>query len=374
MKKYLLLLLIFIGGISPAAKALNNSTRDFIVTVGGDVNFARSDENPDITGFLRYGKEVSFEEQTRHIVPLLAGADVNFCNFESVITDLNDLQAEEKQFNFRTHPHGLEFLADAGFNLFSMANNHAYDYGVQGIEQTVQHAKEVRLRYNMAFSGIGSNYEESLTPQVLVINGVRIGFIAFGNGPAQFFPTKTEAGVNSYNSDNHLKVALRRLKNLNVDLRFVSIHTGTEKVVELESHQEDRFKWILQEGQVDLILAHHPHVVKPVQIINGHLIFYSLGNYFLAGAMDMTRSGIGTDYGLFAKIQFHLSSLTGKYEISTVEAVPLTNTNYSPRPMVGETARQRIEFLNNLSYSQVGAEAAEFTFNPASSTGVWKKN
>ena len=83
-------------------------------------------------------------KQTHRFSYLLGGiaadmdGDLAFINLETVITDRNDLAPEAKgkgAFHFRSHPAALKALIHAGFNLFSLANNHSFDYGAAGVEE-----------------------------------------------------------------------------------------------------------------------------------------------------------------------------------------------------------------------------------------------
>ena len=79
-----------------------------------------------------------------------------------MVTDRNDLKPEKKgsgkeaPFHFRSHPAALKALIDVGFNLFSLANNHAMDYGDPGAEETLYHLAVANTERAIAFAGLGA--------------------------------------------------------------------------------------------------------------------------------------------------------------------------------------------------------------------------
>lgn len=343
---------------------------DFIVSVGGDVNFTTHQALPNEEGFLKYGQKVSFEKMTAGIVGLLRGADVNFANIETVVTDRSDLEPQSKAYNFQTHPNALLHLTGLGFNLFSLANNHAHDFGVEGIEETLKHMRAAQENETLAYSGLGDNLEQATQPAILTIKGVRIALIAIGNTPASFSPTATKAGALSYGNEAVLRKALKKLREAQADLRFVSVHNGTERQIELDRGQRDFFHRLLREGRADVVIGHHPHVVRPVEYVNGKVIFYSLGNYMMAGAGNMDAFGPSRDYGLFAKMYFKKDD-QGFWRIRALSAVPLTQMHRQPQQMKSAPAQERIQILNQLSADQLGATGVEFEIEPQTGTGVW---
>src|SRR3990170_2612574 len=128
------------GGLLYGASRAAPRDRLTIVLVG-DTGFNPTDAKVDAKG-VRKGKQVMSFTETLAGISRDVDGDLAFVNLETVITDRNDLAPEGKgkgAFHFRSHPAALKALIDAGFNLFSLANNHAFDYGAPGIEETLYH-------------------------------------------------------------------------------------------------------------------------------------------------------------------------------------------------------------------------------------------
>ncbi len=85
---------------------------------------------------------------------------------------------------------------------------------------------------------------------------------------------------------------------------------------------------------IDLVVGHHAHVVRGVEIAGKSLIFYGLGNFLHQGTADITGKGVCRDWGLMARV--HLKKQAdGKLALRAVEAIPVTDTHFRPRPLTG---------------------------------------
>ena len=154
-----------IGGVQPSTPHASALDRLTIVLVG-DTGFNPTDAKVE-PGGVRKGKKLTSFSDTLAGISSEVDGDLAFVNLETVITDRNDLAPEGKgkgAFHFRSHPAALKALIDAGFNLFSLANNHSYDYGPQGVEETLYHVAVANAEKAIAYTGIGSNFDEAIHP------------------------------------------------------------------------------------------------------------------------------------------------------------------------------------------------------------------
>ena len=78
-------------------------------------------------------------------------------------------------------PSNMADLADAGFNVITLAGNHAYDQGAPAIEDTIAGFKKLGI----AYTGAGMNIDEARTPAIIERGGTRFGFLNYNCvGPA----------------------------------------------------------------------------------------------------------------------------------------------------------------------------------------------
>jgi poly-gamma-glutamate synthesis protein (capsule biosynthesis protein) len=343
------------------------------IVLVGDAGFNATDAQVDAKGWHK-GKAVTpFADMTSGIAKDIDG-DLAFVNLETVVTDRNDLRPEKKgggdkdaPFHFRSHPAAVKALIDLGFNLFSLANNHASDYGAPGIEETLYHLAIANTERAIAFAGIGSNFEEAIKPACLNLDGTRVGFDAIGiiTGDYQRYrATDKSAGQASYRNRPDFEAVVNKLTALPADYRILSIHYGLEGRVVPDDRQLDEWRgFAVGEKGIDLIVGHHPHVAQGVELDGKSLIFYGLGNFLHPGTTEMTRFGPCRDYGLMAKV--HLARIDGAWRVEAIEAIPLTNTQTHPERFAAKEAELRINALNHLAAGlddqAKGAKGVRFT-------------
>lgn len=216
----------------------------------------------DGTGFLR------------QVTPILSAADIAFGNLEGVLLDggepVKQCGNSSRCFLFRTPTRYAAYLAAAGFDLMSLANNHARDFGEAGRDSSMAALDAVGIRH----SGREGTWAE------VTVRGVRIAMIAFA----------PNVGANSLNDHD---IAVGRVRELAAthDIVIVSFHAGAEgegaETLPFGREYyagEDRgdsvlFAHAMIDAGADLLLGHGPHVPRAVELYRDRLIAYSLGNF-----------------------------------------------------------------------------------------------
>ena len=208
------------------------------------------------------------------VAPVLSAPDVTFGNFEGVLLDGGEpvKQCKDKRvcYLFRTPTRYARYLKLAGFDVMSLANNHARDFGEEGRSSSMA---------ALAAEGIHTSGREGTTAS-FVANGRRIAMVAFA----------PNVGSNSLN-DPQIAIPLVQGLAATHDIVIVSFHAGAEGngaerlpfTREIYAG-EDRgnvveFAHQMIDAGADLLLGHGPHVVRPLEIYNDRLIAYSLGNF-----------------------------------------------------------------------------------------------
>ena len=340
-------------GDSQTAAARPTSPDRMTIVLVGDTGFNRSDAPVDAKG-LRKGKQVTaFSYMLGGIAGEIDG-DLAFLNLETVVTDRNDLTPEGKgkdAFHFRSHPLAVKALINTGFNLFSLANNHAFDYGGPGIEETLYHLAVANAERAIAYAGIGSNFDEAINPGCIDLDGTKIGLSAIGiitGDQPQYRAGPNSPGQASYRDRADFEAAVDKLAAMPADYRILSDPLRARRPRDPDDRQFDDWrKFAAEEKGIDLIVGHHPHVAQGVELDGKSLIFYGLGNFLHPGTAEMTRFGICRDYGLMAKV--HLARIDGAWRVEAIEAIPLTNTQLRPAPFAAQEAEKRIYALNHLA-------------------------
>jgi len=219
-----------------------------------------------------------FDRIWADISPLLKTSDLAFANIEAPVNDKMDWSSYP-QFNM--HSEYVQAAVDAGFNVFSLANNHTNDWYLEGINATRTYFESKK---NVWACGLKTKGGDPITYRLIEKNGWKILFIAFTeilNRPdyakwIDYFPQKKHGEL------------LKQLKELNEkvehDLFVISVHTDEEeyKSQVTESHKLF-YRQLVNECGADIIWANHPHVSKEFELIETEqnkkaFIMYANGN------------------------------------------------------------------------------------------------
>lgn len=223
---------------------------------------------------IHYGLEFdSPMEMARHplrrIAPVFRAADVAFANLETPLSD--DARWSGA---FRTPTAFAGGLAWAGIDVVATANNHALDAEGQGLLDT----REALWRAGVGAVGTGRDLDDARRPFVVEREGIRVAFLGYAqfvNAGPSAFAQPDRAGVVPLDpfvvEEDVARVRER------VDYVVLSFHWGIENAK--ETHPDARaFARRMIDAGADVILGHHPHVPRGVEVYRGKPIVYSLGN------------------------------------------------------------------------------------------------
>lgn len=274
---------------------MSSTTRIFAI---GDVAVNR--EQPD-TIF-----ELVHEQIRQH--------DFAFAQIEAIYSKLGEVNVSGTSSPLRGDPANVAAIGRAGFNLASFASNHCMDYGISAFHDTIAHFRAIP---GMHLFGAGSNLAQARKPVIVEHQGNRIGWLAYcsilpirywadvdrpGCAPARartIYETLepdqpgTPPRILTYPHDEDLAHMLADIQALKaqVDVVMVSMHWGLHfKEGELATY-ETKYARLAIDAGADVILGHHQHILKPVEIYKGKPIFYGLANfafdmYYQPGELD----------------------------------------------------------------------------------------
>ncbi|OGZ19373.1 MAG: hypothetical protein A2Z68_01380 [Candidatus Nealsonbacteria bacterium RBG_13_38_11] len=219
-------------------------------------------------------------------------ADIVFGNLEGIISDKGTKIGSI--YSFRVNPKAMEELALTGFNVLSLANNHALDYGKEALEDCFIRLKDSGISY----VGAGLNEKEAFSLVVKEVNNTKIGFLAYTDLGPEIWKAKEDSGIAWIKESDLEKIEkdIQEAKN-KVDVLIVSLHSGEEYTQKLTQFQIEFPKMAIEAG-ADLIVGHHPHVVQPNEKYQQGYIFYSLGNFIFDQSFSKETMG-----GLLLEVQ-----------------------------------------------------------------------
>lgn len=207
----------------------------------------------------------------KHVSEFINDFDLAFCNLECPVSAVG--QSTGKIYCFRADTSYFSGVQDAGFNLFSLANNHIIDWG----EKACLDTKQLIEKNNLYVVGAGKDQAEAQAPLSIKMNGLKFAFLASVGIPLKdmIWPI-SKSGPAQANLEQLVELILKIRQT--VDYIVVSLHWGTEYEHLPRSHQVIWAHTLINAG-ADLIIGHHPHVLQSIEYYNNRVILYSLGNF-----------------------------------------------------------------------------------------------
>lgn len=184
-----------------------------------------------------------------------------------------------KDYTFRADPSAAAYLDSIGTDIVSLANNHAFDYGPQALDDTFKTLRRV----DMPYVGAGENINEAIKPAYFLVEDKTICIIGATqiegsmSIPHTRPATETENGVFRCVDTTKIQEVIADAKSKS-DFVIVFIHWGTERTDVVREWQIGTARELTASG-ADLIIGAHSHCLQGIDFIDDTPVFYSLGNY-----------------------------------------------------------------------------------------------
>jgi poly-gamma-glutamate synthesis protein (capsule biosynthesis protein) len=295
----------------------------------------------------------------------LAAADIRFAQVERVYSERGELQPHGGAHG-RLPPSMASVMTDCGFNVVSLAGNHAMDWGAEPLLDTIDLLRSKGIKT----IGAGRNLAEARQPAWIDAKGLRVAMLAYcsvlhegyaatpgspGVAPmratARFEPVDYQPGVpprvitTPDAQDLADLVADISAAKQQSDAVVLSLHWGVHFVPRLIADYQRSVAQAAFDAGADLILGHHAHVPKAIEVLRGKTCFYSLSNFIMSssskvtgGAEDFQRNyGVALDpaypnmpYGVDAKRSLVAKAVISKHTIRTSFLPALIDTRLRP--------------------------------------------
>lgn len=239
-----------------------------------------------------------------YIKPIIKKYDLAFYNQETIIGGKHLGLSSYPLFN--TPEEFGDAFVDMGFNIVSLANNHTLDKGEKGIINSLNYWKTK----DVLTAGSYLSFDERVKDNIKKKNNITytlLSYTVYTNGLK--VPKGKDYLVDIFDYDK-VKADVERLRD-KVDLLIVSMHWGYEYSNTPNQQQKEIATFLASLG-VDIVIGHHPHVIQPIEYIDGTLVLYSLGNFVSAQ--------IGTD---------RLTGMIASLKISKEVNNDITTINFS---------------------------------------------
>lgn len=266
---------------------------------------------------------------------VLTAADIAFVNLETSIAR-GGARLPGKGIWFRSAPEFAQELASAGVDVVTLANNHVLDYDDQAFAETLSNLAAA----GVAVCGGGKNMDEARRPRVLSANGISVAFLGYSEfahiywsaaKPKRFVAGEASPGISPWNRDAIVQ-DIRRAKRL-ADHVVVSFHWGDE-YVSMPADRQVQLAHAAIDAGASVVHGHHPHVLQPVEVYHGGVIFYSLGNFVFDQKKPATVESIIAQVGLSPEA------------VVRAEIIPVRIEECRPRPLAAWAARAAVDKIS----------------------------
>jgi poly-gamma-glutamate synthesis protein (capsule biosynthesis protein) len=238
----------------------------------------------------------------RYVRPVLSQADIAFCQLEPNLSQ-RGTRLPQARLAMRTDPRAARAIRNAGFHVLSFASNHCMDWGSEAFLDTLNALQEQNLRV----IGAGRNIEEARRPAFFECQGTRIAFLAYnsilpfgywaeidrpGCVPMRAWTVYeqiehdqpgTPCRIHTLPHQGDLKAMIRDIRNAKsqADVVIVSMHWGIHFVPAVIAEYQREIGHTAIDSGADVIIGHHAHILKGIEVYRGKVIFYSLANFAL---------------------------------------------------------------------------------------------
>ncbi len=209
--------------------------------------------------------------------------DVKIINLETAITR-SDEYWKGKGINYRMNPGNIPCLTAAGIDCCSLANNHVLDWGYDGLLETVETLKKVRIKS----AGAGRDMAEAAAPAIHDISGKgRVIVFSFGTVtsgiPCAWKAAPNKPGINllpdlSEETVRAVGDQVRSVKQAG-DIVVASIHWGGNWGYAIPGEHREFACTLIDEAGVDVIHGHSSHHVLGIEVYHEKLILYGCGDF-----------------------------------------------------------------------------------------------
>jgi poly-gamma-glutamate capsule biosynthesis protein CapA/YwtB (metallophosphatase superfamily) len=217
-------------------------------------------------------------------------ADIAFVNLEGPLYEGGQGTGKScgQCFAFHGPLYYAGVLRSLGIDVVSLANNHSGDYGEEGRNATMGALRQNGIAYG------GLDRDDARTATMILPSGKKVGFIAFA-------PNNGTLNINDLARAADLVRALKKTHDLVMvsfhgggeGWTYVHVNKGTETYVGENRGNVTAFAHTVIDAGADIVIGQGPHVPRAVEVYKGHLVAYSLGNFWTyAGVQTYAVSGM----------------------------------------------------------------------------------
>lgn len=339
-----------------------DKNEEFTITFLGDTmvgnmehNFAASDTR-------------SIEEAFSKVKPLLHKDDYVICNLEGPITSLGrkfDPYHRKPAYSFNMDPLVATTLKRIGVNAASLANNHYFDRGSQGVQETMGSLTEAGIE----FFGLGETVMEAAQPLIVPtkFKGINIGIAGF----SERYSAGKRAGEDDAQSLGFLlptpvdaRLATDLLKQKGVTKKVAFVHWGRNYVSSVDdSNLRQKAQYLVDAGFDMIVGSDGAHLVQEFDFVSGVPVLYNVGNFVFhtpgrfQSRDDDSNGAKPLPFGTATRLMVGEDGSFKRMEIHCI-AVDNRSVAYIPRPCTPQESRRLFSSMGRHVHNHLGANVA----------------
>lgn len=286
---------------------------------------------------LSRGVNRAIEREKNPLLPfsalgdLLRSSDFNFGNLESPVS------GNDRRFGrgliFNTHTHDVQGLTEYNFKIVSLANNHAFDQGLKGLQFTQKFLDEKAIQY----VGVGEDKAQAWQGKTVTAGNIRVGFIGASYSSINDGGASKNEFVARIEEVEFLKSSIEKLKTES-NFIVVTMHAGVEYTRRPHRSQIIFARRAIDAG-ADLVVGTHPHWIQTFEKYRGKYIFYSLGNFIFDQRKTDTKQGLVLQISL---IRRDFDDASFQIRIEKIELIPVVSERLGVPRRATETEAKAI--------------------------------
>lgn len=316
--------------IQEAPIPARNADREITISAIGDCTLGTDPSFPYVGRFDATLKAVGndYSYFFSNVRSVLENDDLTIANLETTFTQARkkaDKGHQGAAYFFKGDPSYTEILQQGSIEAVNIANNHSYDYLLQGYQDTMSNLNQAEIMF--------FGYDKKA---IASVNGIKISMLGYN------VLGRLEEGINIGGLQKQIADDIQQMKQ-SCDLVIVSFHWGIEGSNRVSKQQSALGHFVIDNG-ADLVLGHHPHVIQRVEKHNGKYIIYSLANFCFGGNHNPRDKDtfIYQQTFRFSDDNKLIGSSEAKIIPCSVSSVKNSN-NFCPTIVEGEDARRVLQ-------------------------------
>ena len=321
----------------PAIELVKRKQGRIELFFGGDTMAGRRYIKPSRGERQLIAPETAGQDVDRLLAPMrpyIQTADLASVNLETVLANDQPAAAAPKRIVFYSPIALAGALKRAGVDYVTLGNNHINDYNDAGIRSTHDALEAAGL----AHSGSGYFDKEAEAPLDVTIGGEKLAMLGFVGWQGKWTPNQAageDKGGAAYGTRGQIRRSVQAASK-GGNIPVLQYHGGSEYSDRPGATTSSRLREAIDRG-APVAIGHHPHVVQGLEVHNGGLIAWSIGNFMFDQDFLETQSS------------FALKVWLEDGEFLRAEVVPIAVVDYRPVPAIGRMREAALRRVFSLS-------------------------